>query len=203
MKYKFIKSVAMVSLAISGASFAQEEGSDRESGVYYQTLDGLSKTKDPNSLNNGENKGFDDTGYFVFLGASGAVSTNSGMDYSYVGGGCMRANSGTASNGDFDLDLQLPDGHQIEGYRYYWYDDNASSSQVQLFKFDGSGGITFWDANVSTGDTGYGNEYLNLFSENIIIDNSTGYYVFRFSTNEEGNNQRMCGVRLYIITNPA
>ncbi len=203
MKSKYLKSIALISLATTSISFAQPEGSEREAGVHYQTLDGLNKVIDINAPDYLPNRGFGTGNYYLFLGASGAASTDSALDYSYGGGGCMQVDGASVANGDFDMAVQLPDGHQILGYRYYWFDNSASSSQAQLFYFDGTGGFSFWDANVSTGDTGYGDGYVNVDTENVIVDNFGGYYVVRFRSDEDGSNQRICGIRFFIDSDPS
>lgn len=115
----------------------------------------------------------------------------------------MRQDSNPSLNGDFDVNLQLPDGHQILGYRYYWFDVSASSSRASLFQFDGAGGTTLLGNNDSTGDSGFGESYLNLLADNIIVNNYNGSYTIRFNSNEDGNDQRMCAVRLFMDSDPS
>ncbi len=146
------------------------------------------------------NKGFGDGTYFLFIGASGASSTYSTADHAYAGGGCMQINSGSGLDGDFDLNLQLPDGHTIGGIRYFYYDDNAGNSSISLFKFDGEGGLTLLYSNFSDTDTGYGSVFTTP-NPQPIVDNSTGSYTLRFNTSQDGNSQRVCGVRIVMLSN--
>ncbi len=148
-------------------------------------------------------KGVNEDPYYLFLGASGASITDSDPSYQYSGSGCMHMISDQEPQGDFDLDLQIPDGHQIISFRYYFYDGDQSASSAQLYKFNGQGGSTPIDQAVSTGNSGYGNVLNTLGGTlNHIVDNSTGYYVLRFQAFAAGTSQRMCGVRFYIDPTP-
>lgn len=187
--------ITMLSTMVVGASMAQEEA-DGQVGTYMQTMDSVTK---PTPLDGRTNeKGFDAGLYYLFFSASGASPNGSALDYTYSGAGCMHQNNSIA-NGDLDVNLQLPDGHSIRGYRYYWYDSSASSSNAILFQLDGQGGLTTLDNYESTGDTGYGSEYNNLTGGDHVVNNTNGAYVIRFNSNEDGNTQRMCGVRIAMV----
>lgn len=192
-KTKFL--LSMLSTMVVGASMAQEEA-DGQVGTYMQTMDSVTK---PTPLDGHTNeKGFDSGLYYLFFSASGASSNGSTLDYTYEGGGCMSQNN-SILNGDLDVNLQLPDGHSIRGYRYYWYDTSASSSAASLFQMDGQGGFTLIDSYDSTGDTGYGSFYSNLTDGDHVVNNTNGAYVIRFNSNENGSGQRMCGVRIAMV----
>jgi len=199
---KYMKSMALLSLATVGITQAQE--SEMGVGIEHGNLDSINSINhSPNAPDLMTEKGFGSGSYRVFLAASGASSTYSVTDYAYAGGGCMRVDGNGGIDGDFDLNFQLPDGHQILGYRFYWYDASASNSNAYLFKFDGAGGLTLLGNNASTGDTGYGEAYLDLSADNLIVSNFDGAYTIRFTSGEDGNDQRVCAVRLFVDADPA
>lgn len=201
MKNKYMKSMALLSLAATGMVQAQE--SEMGVGIDNGSLDSINSINhSPDAPDMQLNKGFGTGNYYVWVSASGASSNHSALNYSYAGGGCMRQDSAGQSNGDFDINVQLPDGHQILGFRYYWYDASASDSRASLFQFDGLGSLTLFGNNDSTGDTGFGEFYLDLSGDNIIVDNFSGSYTIRLNSNEDGNNQRVCAVRLFMDADP-
>lgn len=197
MKQILLKSMALASLFFSGIVSAEVSEADLPIGVKYYDKEAKSKADDPNAEDSLANRGIGSGFYYLFLGASGAAVTNSNPTYAYSGGGCMQRNSGGVIDGDFDLDIQVPDGHEIQGIRYYFYDNSAGSSALASFKFDGEGGLTLLDSILSTGDTGYGNIY-QAFTTPHVVDNITGHLVLRFNSNEDGNDQRLCGARIFI-----
>ena len=106
--------------------------------------------------------------------------------------------SSNHTDGDFDINLQLPDGHIIQGFRYYWNDTDADSTTARLWKFNGLGATSSLLAISSTGDTGYGQNYVALTGGDHVVDNTTGSYILRFDGSGTGFTQRMCGVRLFM-----
>lgn len=103
---------------------------------------------------------------------------------------------------NFDLQLQIPIGHEIRGFRFYYYDDNASSSTAQLYTINiGDGSYTSELLTNSVGDGGYNNHYTSL-SPNYLLVTGSRRYSLRLGSNEQGSNQRLCGVRLLINATP-
>ena len=201
MKNKYIKSMALLSLVAAGTVQAQE--SELATGMSHQSLDSINSIDySPNAPDVMQQKGFGSGTYYVWVAASGASATSSALDYSYSGGGCMQQDGNSQLDGDLDVNVQLPDGHQVLGFRYYWNDNSASSSSAILWQFDGLGSVNNFGTNTSTGDTGTGSFYLDLSADNIIVNNAAGSYTIRFNSNENGSAQEMCAVRLFMDADP-
>ncbi len=197
MKYKSLKNLAVLAITGTLSTGVHAEESDGQIGVYHQTMESVNKPV-PNNDGQDPEKGFESGTYSLFFAASGASANGSALDYTYGGGGCMYQNS-TISDGDFDMNLQLPDGHFIRGYRYFWNDTTASSSNAALFQFDGQGGLTVLENHSSTGDTGFGSFFEDFPGGDILVDNTAGAYVIRFNSSENGPGQEMCGVRFVMV----
>jgi hypothetical protein len=195
MKYKFLTSIAMLYMGSTGISHAQNVESDRDAGT--GSLDSL------NAIHKGtgdqQNKDFDTGSYNVFIAASGAAAIETEDTYVYSGSGCLHETVDTGAN--FDVNVHLPDGHIINGFRYYYDDSSASSSIATLYQMDGRGGITLMNTVTSTGDTGYGSLYETLPDGDHVVNNANGAYVIRFSSNEVGSTQKVCGVRFQMFNN--
>lgn len=195
---KLKQMAALGSLLVgSGVVVAQDSIEELDSSLVeidhsmYQTFD--KKTEDE-----AEQKAFGSGDYFLFLSASGATKLNSSTAYTYTGAGCIRPTA-AATYEAFDMSVQIPDGHRIRGFRYYWYDnDSSANSTANLFKFDDNGDpVMLSSQQVSADSSGYGNAY-NGFSTPHTVNNSDGSYVIRFETTTANANIRMCGVRLFI-----
>lgn len=186
-KYKCLAAITLLSLSSIGLCDTQ----DRDTGT--ENLDSINAIHHP-----GEDqlKDFASGTYYVFVSAAGATAIRNEDTFDYSGSGCIYETGD--SGAFFDVNLQLPDGHLIRGYRYYYYDGSASSSNTILFQFHGDGTFTSIHDIVSSGDTGYGNIYEVLSGGNHVVNNANGAYVIRFNSSEAGNNQRLCGVRLFM-----
>lgn len=136
--------------------------------------------------------------YFVYLPASGITPYSKSSTAAYGGAGCIQRSS---SSGYYDLQLQMPDGHEIKGFRYYYSDSSASSSTAFLYTIDNTGTFSNELSITSTGDTGYGAIYASM-PATTLVDNFNYRYGIRFSTGETGSNQIICGVRLWMDSNP-
>jgi hypothetical protein len=144
-------------------------------------------------------KSFDSGFYNVFISASAAAPADSADTYAYESAGCIYETGDAGAF--FYVNLHLPDDHIIEGVRYYYHDESASNSTAILYLMAGDGTNTNLGEVSSTGDTGFGSLYEVLTDGDHVVDNSNGAYVIRFSSNEVGSNQRLCGVRLQMESN--
>lgn len=133
---------------------------------------------------------------------SGAVasaqSTYDSLSFGSVSSGCKLRNSGGGVDGDFDLEVQLPQGAQITGMRYYWYDEDPLATTATLFTADGEGSINFLGSVASSG-TGFGNGAVGVSHT---IDNAAEHIGVRFDLGEfDGvpSDLRACRVRLTYI----
>jgi hypothetical protein len=136
--------------------------------------------------------------YYVYLPTSGITPYSKSSTAAYGGAGCIQRSS---SSGYYDLQLQMPDGHEINGFRYYYSDSSASSSTAFLYTIDNTGTFSNELSITSTGDTGYGTIYASM-PATTLVDNFNYRYGIRFSTGETGSNQKICGVRLWMDSNP-
>lgn len=168
----------------------------------------LYQVPNKNAQDESDLKAFGSGFYYLFLSASGATEISTAEGYAYAGSGCMRATTGLK---DLDVAVQIPDGHQINGFRYYWYDnDTNADTRAYLYKFSDTGSVMSLGSATtvtSTDTSGYGSAYQQLEDSNgdfapHTVDNSTGSYVIRFYSRETDNKIRMCGVRIAIYTNP-
>ncbi len=191
MKKLLFKSIAIGLLATSGLASAQE-------------FDTSKPVNHINDLFNGENVPFSTDGrsnekgfvpgalYYLYFSASTAAPISQTAGKTYSSAGCVY-NSAT---GSLDVSLQLPDGHTIKGFRYFWDDASASSTSAAMITYDGAGGFTTLDTLQSTGDTGFGSFYQDLPGGDVVVNNATTAYSFRFFNSEAGFAQKMCGVRV-------
>lgn len=137
--------------------------------------------------------------YFIYLPASGASPYDKESTFGYSGAGCIYRN--TPSGSWYELQLQMPDGHEIIGFRYYYSDSNASSSTAFLYTVDNTGSKTDELSISSTGNAGYGSVY-NVTPATMLVDNANYRYNIRMYSSENGSNQKICGVRLYMDSTP-
>ncbi|KAA3638312.1 MAG: hypothetical protein DWP95_12915 [Proteobacteria bacterium] len=204
MKHILFKLCIIGGLLVTGVGFSQNALQDElmlKSGESFPNNSWRSKFKDnpddPDYLATktyGEPSG----NYGVYLPASGTSPYSKSMTSIYGGAGCIYRNS---PSGFYDLQLQLPDGHEIHGFRYYFYDSSAASSTAYLYTVDNSGIFSSELTIVSTGDTGYGSVYAGL-PTTTLVDNYNYTYSIRFYSGETGGNQEICGVRLFMDSTP-
>jgi hypothetical protein len=93
--------------------------------------------------------------------------------------------------------LVLPNGVELTGIRWYFYDSDATyDPTITLFRFDGIGGFTTPasdDTNSATG--GYGSRF---FTVNETISNFDFFYVVRVFFPTTGSTNRFGGLRLWV-----
>lgn len=193
----------------SGVVVAQDTYHELEDPALAEANQSLQyQVPNKNAQDESDLKAFGDEYYYLFLAASGATETSTAQGYTYGGFGCMRATTGAKH---LDVAVQVPDGHQINGFRYYWYDnDTNADTRAFLFKFNDTGSVISLGSTttvISTDTSGYGSAFQQLedSSGNFAphtVDNSTGSYVIRFYSRETDNKIRMCGVRIAIFANP-
>lgn len=137
-------------------------------------------------------------GQFRFVGVSGAgASTDSELEFSYSGAGCMSATGGQALNGDWDVDLHFATGDEITFMRFFYFDsDPAADITMFLFKFDGAGGLTTLASVSSSGSAGFGSAGVALSH---VVSNTTGGLVLRFTQETSTvNSLRSCAARVLV-----
>ncbi len=140
--------------------------------------------------------------YTIFYPASGFSPINSHTELTYHSAGCSYRSTANAIYDDFDLQLQIPVGHEIRGMWFYYYSDTASTSNASLYTINGSdGSYTLESWTTSIGDSGYNNHYTSLSPDYLLISNSKSYSL-RLGTSEQGSSQRLCGIRLLINATP-
>lgn len=201
---KNFKKIAVLSSILMGSAMAQ----DSEQGLDSQPIDELNQAMyqpvDKNAADYIDQKTYGSGDYYLFYAASGATSIHD-SEYSYGGAGCVYRTSGDRY---FDMPLQIPDGHAIYGFRYYWYDnDNSAISNAALLKYNGEGDVETLLTVVSTDTSGYGNSYDDIqnssgVAEPHTVNNRTGSYVIRFSSDGTDEKIKICGVRLFIDSTP-
>lgn len=202
MKHSIHNMCIIGGLLLSGVALSQSALDDElilQPGESLLNTDWSSKFKDnpddPDYLKTyGEPSGY----YYVYLPASGITPYSKSSVAGYGSAGCIQRSSPT---GYYDLQLQMPDGHEIKGFRYYYFDNSTSSSNAFLYTVDNSGNLSSQLSITSTGDTGYGTIYANM-PTTTLVSNFSYKYSIRFSTGETGSNQRICGVRLFMDSTP-
>ena len=199
MKNKLLCSIAVTLMASNGFANEPQIENNAPIGETFQTLDGLNAINySPNAMDMKLEKGFGSGIYYLFIAPSSGSVNHSTLDYTYGGAGCMYTSS-SHTDGDFDVNLQLPDGHSINGFRYFWNDTDTGFSTARLWKFNGAGGVIDLLSISSTGDTGFGSAFDTVVNYPHVIDNTTGSYVIRFTGSGSGSTQEICGVRLAIV----
>ncbi len=198
MKYKYLKSIAMMSLAASSITMAQQN----ESGEDWNTPQAVTSSVWDVELSNEELKAQEDmkaasTAYWVFTAASGATPYKSGYTYNYGGSGCMNA-SGNAGVAYLDQNINIPDGHTITFMRFYYNDSNAAmTTEADLFIMDGAGGFTTIANRESNTDSGFATVGSPM---NHIVDNTNGSLILRYSL-KNSSSVSPCGVRFVVYSN--
>lgn len=199
---KKIKSIFSAAVLTFSATVVAEEIDGNAEKEIYQSDASIKEDSSIYGEDYPHEKGFAPGDYYLFVGASGATSTSSALDYNYGGAGCMQTASAGHADGDFDLNLQLPDGHEIIGMRFYYNDTNETSDvSARLAKFDGGGGATSIIYIKPSTSAGYGSTYLGNI--NHIVTNNDGYYIIRFNLESNDATNEVCGVRLFIDSDPA
>lgn len=203
---KNFKKIAVLSSVLVGSAVAQDSEQGLDSLLIDKFDQAIYQPVDKTAADYIDQKSYGNGNYYLFYAASSATSAFD-AEYSYQGSGCIYKTSGI---GHFEMPLQIPDGHAIKGFRYYWYDNDhntSSFSYAGLIKFDGAGDVTELLNIRSTNTSDYGSFYAviqdsNGNAEPHTVDNDTGSYVIRFYSGGTDNKIRMCGVRLYIDSTP-
>jgi hypothetical protein len=132
-----------------------------------------------------------ETTKFIFITGSN-FQPRGGASYAYGGVGCVYlANSGTDF---FTIDLQLPDGVEIDFLRLYYYDASASANlRAYLTEYDGQGGYTDIFSTDSVGSGGYGSagDFLSH-----TVDNTTHSLSILVRPYLASSQVQLCGVRV-------
>ncbi|KAA3638314.1 MAG: hypothetical protein DWP95_12925 [Proteobacteria bacterium] len=137
--------------------------------------------------------------YYLNIVAAGATLVDELGDYTYGNSGCFYENN---LSGAYDVNLHLPDGHEILGYRYFFEDGTAGSSRTYLYAMHGDGTLTQLHSIQSTGNANtYSSVYQGLPTQHF-VNNAENFYVLRFESSEIGDDQEMCGARLFLRATP-
>ncbi|MCX7545296.1 hypothetical protein [Marinicella gelatinilytica] len=199
MKYLSIKSMAWITAMVSTSISAQSTVPDETIDITDQFTVTKVKYQDDNQ-DELSDKSFSGT-YHLNIAASGSVPImSSDNDYTYANKGCFYANV----VGLFDVNIQLPGGHRINGIRYFYDDNSASSnSQVTLYRINqNTGTYSSLQSVTSSGSAGvYTSHYENISTPHF-IDNANYAYVLRFQPGSPGIDQIMCGARLNMTATP-
>lgn len=205
MKYLIHKLCISGGLLVAVTSFSQtvledeiqlKQGETSQQNIWVNDF-----KENQNDHEHTENKAYGNGVYSVTLAASGASAVNKSSEFKYAQGGCIYTPSSSTSFAAYDIQLQIPNGHEIQGMRYSFIDRNASKSRAILYSVSDSGTYTDEHIVFSTGDTGYGSEWVNMPTR-LTINNSTHKYGIRFESYENSANQAMCSARLQIGSAP-
>lgn len=120
---------------------------------------------------------------------------DSDTTYSYGGAGCLRRDSNVGDSW-FTLDLQLPDGAEIDFLRVYYYDTDATYDvNSELWAFDGAGGTALIAEADSSGSAGYSSAGSGFFSHT--VDNiNESLAVLAAVQGGVGSTLELCGIRI-------
>lgn len=126
---------------------------------------------------------------YLFVAGSALTPRASSTTITYPGGGCI------SSTGDFVLtSLNLPQGAEVIGIRLYYYNNgSASSANVALTSYSGSGGSSDLIFGTASGNTGYLSEFFGPATP-LLIDNGGQSYAMLASM---GAGLRVCGMRVF------
>ena len=133
------------------------------------------------------------TVHYVRIAATTFVQHDSTNTWSYGGAGCIYKTGGSDF---FDVQVQVPDGVELDYLRVYFNDTDAShDARAILFAFDGAGGNLSIASAQSTGTPGFGSEGSGFFSH--IVDNTAEALVVRINfLGATTSAVEICGVRL-------
>jgi hypothetical protein len=137
------------------------------------------------------------SGIETFLRTAGSIFTprDSTTTFSYSGGGCMQRNSNLGDSW-FTMNIQVPDGSEIEFLRVYFYDnDSTYNINSELWAFDGAGGASLIAEADSSGSPGFSSAGSGFFSH--FVDNlNESLVVVASIQGGVGGNLQLCGVRI-------
>ncbi len=148
-------------------------------------------------------KSFDEGRYYLKLGAMGATPLSS--DYIYDSDPTTRCVYHISSEDPayYTLNLHLPDGHQIIGLNYEFYDfDTTGYTGARIIRSDGS--TTGNEVLVSTFSSGASMNYRSEYEEMLTphtIDNSLNQYFLQFygvAPTANVYNLLMCQARVVL-----
>lgn len=113
-------------------------------------------------------------------------------------GGCIYSNSGTDT---FNVNIQLPDGAQVNYLRLFYYDTSPADSIAFLTTYDGAGGFTDVFQVSSTNAAGFGTT-LSPYGAHI-VDNHILSYVLNWKPFVAGSTMQLCGLQIaYRLPTP-
>lgn len=135
--------------------------------------------------------------HFVRSAATTFVQYNSTNTWGYGGSGCIYKTGGSAF---YELDLQIPDGVELDFLRIYFNDTDAvNEASAFLFSFDGAGNNTQIASAGSSGSPGFSSAGSGFFSH--IVDNVNEALGLRIGFGSATTSAlQICGVRLRYTT---
>lgn len=139
--------------------------------------------------------------YYLFLSGSSATPYTSSTVSKYGGAGCVYSPNSSSNSKQYHIQLQIPSGHEIKGFRYYYYDNSTDKTFASLYTIDFDGSYSDKQVVYSSGNSGYGSIYKSL-PEKLFAYNFRYKLGVRFVTYDGTSNQRFCGVRLWIDSTP-
>ena len=178
--------VAMVSTSLSAQSVVPKDFDNQDDSLAYAAENnkdgGVSNTKDFNGT------------YYLNIPATGANSIFTADEYSYTSAGCVYFDD----VGFMETNIHIPDGHRINGIRYYYRDGDAENSSASIYRAPSGGSFSTIVTNVSDGETGtYVSRYESAPTAHF-VNNASNAYVVRFTASTTGTGQQMCGARINI-----
>jgi hypothetical protein len=115
---------------------------------------------------------------------------DSDTGYDYFGSGCISSKGADY----FVLDIQLPDGAEIDFVRMYYYDTSSSANaRMYLTSYNAQGGYSDVMYIDSGGASGYGS--VGDFTS-YVIDPITEAVTLVWRPNTTGSSMALCGVRI-------
>lgn len=150
-----------------------------------------------------DSKTFDNGRYYLKIGAVGAAPTSSTYQYQTdVNTRCL-FHSGPEGNTSYITNLHLPEGHQIIGLNYEFYDnDPVGFTAAKIIRTSGTvaGSEEILSVVSSGAAINYQSGYEELMSPHT-INNSSGQYFLQFwraNPSTSSDDIQMCQARLVL-----
>jgi hypothetical protein len=131
--------------------------------------------------------------FFKRYAGSSFHPRDSTTTFNYGGFGCLYRTGGSTW---FTIDVQVPDGAEIDFFRIYFYDNDADNNVIAyLYSFDGAGSADELDVAASSDTPGFSSAGSGFLSHIVDTTSESISLVVGF---DEGNNSNLafCGVRI-------
>lgn len=113
--------------------------------------------------------------------------------YTYKGAGCVSITGGTPILNTY---LHLPNGAQLLGARFYYYDANASDSMVFVTDYNGAGSFNEFIVENSAGNAGYSSIFATPASSYLVNNSMRGLGLVWNSGGVVDTTMALCGIRV-------